>query len=450
MERVIGRVVDGKVTAMEIIDLDAAKNTAYPSEYFTQNPHKPVVRVVDRGANTMTGTMNAALFGTRDVQPSVVVAFMHQALKKWKTVEITSEWKSHGLTISPVGESAVTDLYTVKPVQPIVGIEVDTMDMTQTNQDNFYLYWACSASRIHASEMSKAEEYKSNILTKMIARGNETIFSGFQAPLMAMGRWNTTINDPNYLTLISMIDMYLNRHPGHECAALRVATIPTRLHGFSAYQDLHHITELLSVKLDVALRFIYADAVGKEVTQLIKSGEEVENRFSYTPYLVKMNCIQSSPYSSNNNQHFSCWVHTIGCMMGNSRSCNAKKLDKVSPLTLFHHAAVVAYYMKDGAQPSTQFTRMHADDKYIKRNDNGEFTDTLDLTTPPALSPNLLKVEQEYVKTHTMRDPLNVIALYYILGGWPAIPTAWAKAALKGLKNPRQGSWGEYWKNLSF
>lgn len=447
----IGRIVDGKKHNKEMINLDMSTNMAYPSQYFAVNPQKPIVRVVSKTPDIQLNTMNGALFGSAEVQPFVVVAFMHRALSKWKKVEISTEWISHRLTISTVGGCAVTDLYTAQELTVDNDISVETLEGQHCTNDNFYLYWACAASRIHASESSKAEEYKSNILTKITTRGGDEIFAGSKIPQMAMGRWNATVNDPNYLILISMIDMYLNRHPSHECAALRVATIPTRLHGFSTYQDLRHLTELLSVKLDMALRFIYSDKIGKEVDQLIKTGEEVEDRFSYTPYLVKMGCIQSSPYSSNNNQYFSCWVHAIGCMMGNSRSCNAKKLDKVSPLTIFHHAAVVAYYMKDGDDPTVQFVDESGTDKYDAREGQGEFSPTIDQTTVAGnIATDLLEREQRYTSKHSMRDPLNILALYYLLDGWPSIATTWAKTSLKGIKEPRAGTWGHYWKNLIF
>lgn len=48
-----------------------------------------------------------------------------------------------------------------------------------------------------------------------------------------------------------------------------------------------------------------------------------------TYYMARMGLLTKSPYSAASNPNFSCWVHTIGCLLGNFRSQNATALPNI-------------------------------------------------------------------------------------------------------------------------
>ena len=138
-----------------------------------------------------------------------------------------------------------------------------------------------------------------------------------------------TVQNKDYLLLFCILDVYLSKFPSHEMTKIRISTKMFRPNGFSDHQDLKHLEKVLATTTKRALTYVYSEEVQKEVARLLKKNQETEKPDFYCPHLVTMGLLNKFPYSAASNPNFSCWVHTIDCLMGSNRPKKGKAISDI-------------------------------------------------------------------------------------------------------------------------
>ncbi|QBQ65042.1 NP [Xinjiang tick rhabdovirus] len=126
-----------------------------------------------------------------------------------------------------------------------------------------------------------------------------------------------------YLKIIAALDMFFWKFQTHEFSSCRIATLSSRYKGCSALTSLGFIASKMGLTTRLLSLYILTRPVAKELAQIAKEGESLEDVDGYFPYQVDMGLTNKSPYSLNANPTLYLWIHTIGSVLNLQRSLMA-------------------------------------------------------------------------------------------------------------------------------
>lgn len=93
-------------------------------------------------------------------------------------------------------------------------------------------------------------------------------------------------------------------------------------------------------------QWIWSDKIANQFSAVLKTGEELENEYSYATCAIDFYLTVKSPYGNGVNPDLYLWIHTIGVSMQEQRSINARVVGNPDRSAAFANAMVVAFVMQ--------------------------------------------------------------------------------------------------------
>lgn len=119
-------------------------------------------------------------------------------------------------------------------------------------------------------------------------------------------------------------------------------------------------------------QWVWSDKIADQFSAVLKTGEEIEQEYSYATCAIDFYLTIKSPYGSGVNPDLHLWIHTIGVSMQEARSVNARVVGNQVKSATFANAMVVAFVMQRYPSLAKQFgglTEALDDEKELAHDD---------------------------------------------------------------------------------
>ena len=123
--------------------------------------------------------------------------------------------------------------------------------------------------------------------------------------------------------LLAAYDWYLYLKESDD-QVLRFGTVTTQWEDMGGYQDYCFISTIFSGDKSRPFKWVQNLAVAASVLKLHQITPLVGKAGSSFPYVKAMRIVAKSDLSISDHREMHDYMHTMGIMMGNSRSCNSK------------------------------------------------------------------------------------------------------------------------------
>ncbi|AJR28592.1 nucleoprotein [Vesiculovirus radi] len=311
----------------------------YPGDYFSKNRQKPKLYICD-GANLddMRQSVEQGLI-SRNVDICHVNAYLYHVLKDIEAVA-DQDWSSFGISIAKAGDRVkLFDMLDVETLnqKPSAGQACPTATKEDDRWLPMYLLGLYRVGRAtvvsYQSELLEALSNQCKLRSKEFKELVQTQSDFFEA-------WG---NDLNFTKIVAAVDMFFHKFKKHPDAALRFGTIVSRFRDCASLSTFHHLVKVTGLSLEVVGTWILNDQVAKEIIQMMKPGQEIDQADSYMPYLIDFGLSTKSPYSSVKNPCFHFWGQTTALLLRSGRAKNARAPDDIPYQSLTHASLLFAY-----------------------------------------------------------------------------------------------------------
>lgn len=246
--------------------------------------------------------------GNNPVDVRVACRFLWGILAMFRGTNVEN-WVSHGLVIARAGlEISPQNLLTMRPGS--VGIAV-AGGAAGAGQWMRALSLVLSPIRLQSG---LKREYLDQLSIKYRSVAEELhgqkVGDNYTPFALTHCSWE---QNTHYMRMAAVLDMFLSRFPEHIYSKVRFFTVSTRYRDCAALGDLRFVTKILGLSLQELAQWIWCPEIADDIERILKPGEEIDNRASYTPYLASMRLSNKSPYSATVNCSFNLFVLAIGC-----------------------------------------------------------------------------------------------------------------------------------------
>ena len=134
---------------------------------------------------------------------------------------------------------------------------------------------------------------------------------------------------------------------------LRFGTLTSRFKDCSNLLTASHIITNLGLTGPAVLgQWMY---VAKDFARLMKDEEEVDNEYSYMPYLSDFGISKRSPYSCTVNSECQTWANIVCTLDGSTRSINARMIGETNGNNIMANAILMANAIRSNFAMQVQF-----------------------------------------------------------------------------------------------
>ncbi|UHK03245.1 MAG: nucleocapsid protein [Hangzhou rhabdovirus 4] len=408
------------------------KSTVYPSTVLKMKKPSLTVDKIKEDFDIIS-MVRGALHQT--IPPAMINRFLYDYLKDYKETLVQS-WSSYDHPIGKTGD-LISPWNVVTVVESQKMLDVGEM---RSNEDEKItpLQMAtlfCGVYRISYSN-SKQTSSLSSTLSGLI--GNVTI----NVDSFVLNNANLS-KDVNFRKIMAAIDMFLYMFPESELGQLRWGTIPSRYRNCAGIRALHTFPSWLGLEvIEESMTWIFYACPGRQAGVMIKDLDDVgemSNDYSYFPYHVDLAATIKTPYSASVNKELMFLIQAVGCLLGKSRSMNARKLDENGTAQLLANAIIIAYAHDHDKGASLQYATKESFMEEKKTNeelDNISYEISADEaanTFPTVMDPHLWSRSLNTMYNPTdKKNPLN----------------AYLKAKRSFFENPRPDTVGKYIANF--
>lgn len=140
--------------------------------------------------------------------------------------------------------------------------------------------------------------------------------------------------------------MVLNHPPASSMAHVRVCTPSTGFNNCSALTAITYLFNMVGWSNSKLASFVWDAAVAKELVALLNCKEELKVPQSYMPYAIDQGVINKSAFSAAQNPSLCLYIHSIGCLLHNTRSINACINTSQYNQGIINNAKIVAYILR--------------------------------------------------------------------------------------------------------
>ncbi|KAM7309621.1 putative nucleoprotein [Ixodes scapularis] len=329
---------------VELVTPLTALKRVYPSEFFLKNDHgKPTVTLPK---DTLTpAQLQASLtdgIALSRARSEHAVLFLHH-FGKTLVGKLTEKWTSFGVVIGEAGDEItpwhlITVVFSDRAPPPPVAYTGPLTPEPGLFGFFLFLYRALSVRDRGTAPYRVSIHAK---LAQLIASPPfELAKADFASASTAYAAWGA---DPAYTGMIAAIDMFLCRFPTNKFAAARAGTMPSRYKDCSVFTSLGQILSLTGLGITELFRWMFLEGVADEAEALMNPSDEMDEEFSYAPYLSDLNLVPRSPYSAVANPMLHQWLHTVGSLLLAERSLNARHLSDSSFQQILANATMLSF-----------------------------------------------------------------------------------------------------------
>ncbi|ASM90771.1 nucleoprotein [Holmes Jungle virus] len=325
----------------------------YPREFFEKNPgQKPLVNVPHKDidlANIRNIIKSGILQGGLVI--SYVLRFIY-LIGKAIGDELDDNWQSFNVIIGGKGDKITP--WSLVEIKEEDSRRVDAnVDQTATADDDkwmlMYILFVYRHARAQVSNYKKTLFEKFQTQISPLLPNKITLTS--PPPL-----YNSWLSNKNYCKMIAAIDMFFCHFPQHQDSNLRFGTITSRFRDCAALTSLEHFRETVGFKGDEMFGWIFVGSLEEECHVLMKSGQELDQPGSYSPYLVDFGLSLKSPYSASTCPGMYTYCHLVGSLLTSTRSQNAKMISDKNLVNIRTNALLVAYVFSENIECKVYFT----------------------------------------------------------------------------------------------
>ncbi|AFR67108.1 nucleoprotein [Malakal virus] len=342
----------------------------YPKEFFDKgNRQKPTLRVPQGKLDLPT--VRELVYGgleRGELQLPHVIRYLY--LVGEKIIEkLDDDWESFGVNIGRKNQEInVWCFYNViiENDQTVDGKKNGNID----EQDDKWLVLALLA--YYRLGRSSNQTHRNNLLVKLNAQ-----IKGFKkdAPniiddVAVHGSW---VTNSEFCKIAAGYDMFLNRFKNSNYAHVRFGTVPSRYKDSAGLMSLGHVCDVTGMSIEELLDWIFVYNVGEDVVKMMEEGNEIDQPYSYMPYMMDMGISNKSPYSSLACPHIYTYLHLIGALLTSERCRNARMVSENNLQNIKMNAFVVAYVKSHKAMLKKAFLK--PSDRDFKEEDSGDEDD---------------------------------------------------------------------------
>ncbi|AJN08910.1 N protein [Ekpoma virus 1] len=361
-----------------------APTPQYTSEFFESNNHqKPSVKFpqLDQTFQQIRCLVKGGLRSS-DLKIQHAMHFLRHYLESIKN-ELKSDWVSHGVEIGVSGNE-ITPLTLIKvelaPAQLQDGVQAN--DATEADD----MWMAMTILGIFRIGRTSNAQYRATLM----ARLNTQIKCLNQDAIPLVDDVNlmgSFINNPMYVKVVAVVDMYFNMFREDERSILRFGTLGSRYQDCSSLMSISHLTSLTGLPLETVLDWIFVESIGREMLAMLKEGQELDNPNSYTPYMMPLGLSTKSPYSASYAPGTYTLIHIIGSIMHSTRSYHARMVSDSNIANIKINALVMAYVLSNKGSLRKVFVKEEYKDIFGDDNkrdqEDDDSVDSLDLDELP-------------------------------------------------------------------
>lgn len=283
-----------------------------------------------------------------------VKLFMYNALLEHPAV-LTEDWSSFGISIGKKGASVTIDaLFHRAPTQ--VEMNLSIMQGITAKDDLWILIYICSMYRLLIIDRKDNRHNIVKIINERLGANS----AAKEADVNMSFKYESWLNDPAYIALLAIIDLYMVKFPKHVFAEVRIGTIVTRHRDCAGALDLLHITKVADMDLSHLARWIWQPELGDEFERLQTPLNEIDKYDSYMPYFMDLGLSSKSPYSTAVNPDFHYWVHAVCACINSPISKNVRVVGQVHTckhIELSKHACILGYALTTVSDAKLQSTQ---------------------------------------------------------------------------------------------
>nr|UUB88389.1 nucleoprotein [Yata virus] len=313
----------------------------YPADFFRNNKNtKPHIRIPmsELDLDRVRKFVHAGIIDRNKLKLPHAMRYLFLVLSKIKE-KLDNDWKSFGVTIGLKDQDL--DPFCMYVVHHDAGPQVDGTESTTVGpeDDDWMVMYLLGIYRLGRTQN---DTHKGNLATRLLAQmkslNPRTLNITNDDALQ-----NIWVGNTDYCKLIAGIDMYFNRFKKSDFAYLRFGTIPSRFKDCASLLSIGHVCNLTGMTLEEYLGWIFVATVGREIESMMKEGNEVDQPFSYMPYMMEMGLSMKSPYSSAASPGVYTLAHIIGTLLFSERSKNARMVSENNLSNIRINAEIVAY-----------------------------------------------------------------------------------------------------------
>ncbi|UNP42117.1 nucleoprotein [Porcine ephemerovirus 2] len=396
----------------------------FPKDYFSRNNHtKPTIRVPQKDLSIQDARelVRGGLV-RNDLNVKHAMRYMYLILAKInETAE--EDWESFGIKIAQKG-CQVTPWDAFNIIEDKDKLVDGVKDNKAVDEDDKWM--ALSIVTTYRLARTNNQTHRNNLIVKanqQIAGMNKDAPSLIDLPAQ-QAAW---ISNPDFTKMMAAIDMFFNRYKNSEWAFLRFGTIPARYKDCAGLMSIGHLCDVTGLELDDVLDWIFVGTVATEIVNMMKEGNEVDDPYSYMPYMMELGISLKSPYSSSMCPGLYTFVHIVGCLLYSERSKNARMVSDNNLVNIKMNAEVLAYVRSKKGDLVKAFVKENEKDRLEKTTDESEIAE-VDMSQMP-----------------TSNDPMEWFAyLEFMDFNLPEEIKHHTKSESKKITNTRAGTIGNH------
>nr|QDM55297.1 nucleoprotein [Bovine ephemeral fever virus]QOU09200.1 nucleoprotein [Bovine ephemeral fever virus] len=343
----------------------------YPKEFFINgNGKKPTLRVPQGKLDLPT--VRELVFGgleRGELVLSHVIRYLYLVGERI-TEKLEGDWISFGVNIGRRNQEInVWNFYEViiEDDQTIDGRRANNVD----ENDDVWLTLALLA--YYRLGRSANQNHRNNLLIKLNAqiKGYRKDAPNIIDDVAVHGSW---VTNSEFCKIAAGFDMFMNRFKNNKYAHVRFGTVASRYKDAAGLMALGHACDVTGLTIEEILDWIFVSNVGEDVVKIMEEGNEIDEPYSYMPYMMDMGISNKSPYSSISCPHIYTFLHLVGTLLTSERSKHARMVSEHNLQNIKMNAFVVSYVKSNKAALTKAFLKSE-DRDYEKRQEEGSDDD---------------------------------------------------------------------------
>lgn len=343
------KVAGGAFVKRNLYETALEGEIEYPQSWFASYPNsKPYLPLPD--PNMELELINSSVMSDLNLSIEPALIFLWRNITKLFTGILDKEWTSYGTKIGNQGEN-------INPSHILEERNVGTIELTkvvrQDVQDSEILKKIAHILAIYRVGPASQQpgDYK-NVVMERIGKTLES--EPFYIDEMDLGFIEERVgwsNDDRFKKICGAVDMFLNRFIDHRYSKLKVCLLGSRFRDCGSLTAIRDMGKFMGVPTLEAVDYFMDPKIGEELIRLTKEGEEYENPYSYFPYFRDLGLSKKSPFSNSVNPAIYNMVYSIGTLLLNKRSINARLFDENNITGTVLIAMYIGYFKATSIQP---------------------------------------------------------------------------------------------------
>uniref|UniRef100_A0A8D8AWN7 Nucleoprotein n=1 Tax=Culex pipiens TaxID=7175 RepID=A0A8D8AWN7_CULPI len=316
-----------------------------PGEHPSENNmnKKPSVTLPSQAVtlDQVRTTLKKQILDLQRPEIDLVLLYLRKLAESMKSPPLDTDWESFGSLIGKARES-ISPLNLVSVVDRPTEVPMLTGNATEKD-DNWMLILLAALYRLSPV---LNEGYRKSLFRTLGSKLREAGLANTRLLETFYGATRGVWNDSEFVKLVAILDMYFVRFPDHQLSGARIGTGESRYKECTALKSLLDFSEQIGKSIADIGEWLWISVLHDEFKVITKPGQELDNPFSYTPYLKDLRLVGRSAYSAANNPNMHLFIHAIGSALGVQRSKNAmiNRNSEACPDTI-ENASVFAYVL---------------------------------------------------------------------------------------------------------